>query len=237
MTESVISDIGSAVKAIKTAILKSRYVAAKAANAEMLKLYYAIGGYVSAHSRAGTWGTGAIDAISERLAKEMPGLRGFSPQSIKNMRQFYEEWSDSEIRQSVISEFDQAMPLAKIGDVEIRQPVISDLGQYDAGSFLNVGFTHHMIILHACKEIEERLYYIRHCAAEFWSARALAQHIRANDYATQGRAVNNFALTMPDDSQVNRAVQAFKGEYLLDFVNIVDGDDDSETLDEPEWMM
>ena len=38
------------VKVIKTAILKSRYIAARLANGEMLKLYFAIGGYVSTNS-------------------------------------------------------------------------------------------------------------------------------------------------------------------------------------------
>ena len=52
--------IAAAVKTIKAAILQSRYQAARLANAEMLKLYFAIGGYVSANSRAGTWGTGPL---------------------------------------------------------------------------------------------------------------------------------------------------------------------------------
>ena len=43
------------VKVIKTAILKSRYIAARLANGEMLKLYFAIGGYVSTNSRKGHW--------------------------------------------------------------------------------------------------------------------------------------------------------------------------------------
>lgn len=94
-----------------------------------------------------------------------------------------------------------------------------------------------MAIIRACKSSDERLFYIRKAASDFWSYRVLLQHIKANDYATQGKAVNNFALTMPDDKQVSRAVQAFKSEYLLDFVNIVDAADDEETLDEPEWMM
>ena len=64
------------VKVIKTAILKSRYIAARLANGEMLKLYFAIGGYVSTNSRNGHWGTGAIDVISTILQKELPGLRG-----------------------------------------------------------------------------------------------------------------------------------------------------------------
>ena len=57
-----------------------------------LSLYFGVGLYVSANSRRGTWGTGAIDAISEQLRRELPGLRGCSVQNIRNMRQFAEFW-------------------------------------------------------------------------------------------------------------------------------------------------
>ena len=59
---------------------------------EQLSLYFGIGRYVSANSREGTWGTGAIDRISDQLRRELPGLRGFSATSIKKMRTFYEFW-------------------------------------------------------------------------------------------------------------------------------------------------
>ena len=90
-------DIVKDVQAIKTAILKSRYVAARLANAEMLKLYFAIGGYVSRNSREGRWGTGAIDEISRLLQKELPGLRGFSATNMRYMRIFYEAWASPKI--------------------------------------------------------------------------------------------------------------------------------------------
>ena len=57
-----------------------------------LSLYFGVGLYVSANSRRGTWGTGAIDAISEQLRRELPGLRGFSAHNIRNMRQVAEFW-------------------------------------------------------------------------------------------------------------------------------------------------
>ena len=72
---------------------------------------------------------------------------------------------------------------------------------------------------------------------EFWNVEELKRHIQARDYAVNGKVVNNFALSLPTDKQVSKAVQSFKSEYLLDFVNIVDADDDEDTLDEPEWMM
>ena len=81
-----------AVITIKTAILRSQSRTAKFSNKEMLSLYYAIGAYVSANSRKGKWGTGAIKEISFRLREELPGLRGFSAENIKLMRKFYEAW-------------------------------------------------------------------------------------------------------------------------------------------------
>ena len=86
------ADYNIAVQTIKDAILRSQYQAAKLVNREMLSLYYGIGRYISSNSREGFWGTGAIRTISERLRKELPGLKGFSETNIKNMRLFYEEW-------------------------------------------------------------------------------------------------------------------------------------------------
>ena len=99
-------DFAEDVRVIKTAILKSRYVAARLANAEILKLYFSIGGYVSANTRQGKWGNGAIETISNALQTELPGLRGFSPTNIKNMRIFYESWAAVLNRQLPTDEFD-----------------------------------------------------------------------------------------------------------------------------------
>lgn len=81
-----------AVQQIKSAILESQLETARAANKQMLSLYYAVGKFVSENSRKGTWGKGAIDTISAQLRREMPGLRGFSATNIKYMRIFYERW-------------------------------------------------------------------------------------------------------------------------------------------------
>ena len=79
-----------AVTVIKEAILQSQYRAAKMITGEQLSLYFGIGSYVSAQSRKGVWGTSVINCISKQLRLELPGLRGFSAQNIRNMRAFYE---------------------------------------------------------------------------------------------------------------------------------------------------
>jgi len=122
-----------AVNAIKSAILKSRYLAARLANAEQLKLYFSVGGYVSANTRQGKWGTGAIEAISRSLQAELPGLRGFSEGNIKKMRIFFEEWSSVVNRSTVSNEFErpanrQALPGEILAGAN-RQSAIDDLAE------------------------------------------------------------------------------------------------------------
>ena len=87
------SDLHQAVSEIKRAIVVSQSRALRMISGEQLSLYFGIGLYVSEHSRTANWGTGSIDAISQQLQREMPGLRGFSAQSIRNMRTFAEYWS------------------------------------------------------------------------------------------------------------------------------------------------
>ncbi len=66
-----ITNYDKAEEIIKTAILQSQYDAARSVNEKQLMLYYGIGKYISLNSRKGFWGKGAIDAISERLDKEL----------------------------------------------------------------------------------------------------------------------------------------------------------------------
>ena len=231
-------DYIEAVKKIKAAILQSRYMAARLANAEQLKLYFGIGAYVSANSRKHKWGTGAIENISSRLQIELPGLRGFSARSIKYMRTFYEAWNTAGIiRQLPNAELEQGqilqLPIATIQDNTNRQSTIADLPFEDMAAFLQIGFTHHISLLERCKDMAERWYYIRRCAAEFWSVEVLKAHIKADDFRKYGVLPNNFALTLPDARQAAMAVRAFRDEYLLDYINIDDADSEQD-VDERE---
>ena len=136
-----------AVRVIKGAILRSQYRAASAANKEQLSLYYGIGCYVSKNSRESFWGKGAIETISQQLQKELPGLRGFSATNIKNMRSFYEEWSPIINRQPMADENKTLTAVSEI-DIQLLSPCESPKKEdFNVASFLELGFTHHMIIV------------------------------------------------------------------------------------------
>lgn len=215
-----------AVKIIKEAILRSQYRAAASVNKEQLSLYYGIGRYVSENSRTGFWGKGAIEQISSLLQKELPGLRGFSATSIRNMRIFYEEW-DKVLNHQPLA--DDLVLNEKLLLVEIHQPVADEFNWAD---FLSIGFSHHTEIISKAKTLEARLFYIHECATRYWSKYTLRDYLKADLYSHRGTLPNNFAQTLPDTKQALKAVCSFKDEYLLDFINVEELNEQEEDLNE-----
>lgn len=232
MNQTIISsEYLNAVKAIKQAILESRYRAARHVNKEVLALNYGIGRFISINSRSAKWGSNAIAVISSLLRQELPGVKGYSEASIKMMRTFYEEWRCLfENRQLSIDDLGNQLMLSHINDkIEIRQLVTDELSASDLACFLNVGFTNHYVILTKTKSKEERLFYIRRCATEFWKVETTKYYLSENLFKKEGTIQQtNFNKTIDNAAFKQRALQSFKDEYLLDFVNI----EDPELVDE-----
>ncbi|MDE7450495.1 MAG: PDDEXK nuclease domain-containing protein [Paramuribaculum sp.] len=228
-SQSEYPDILIAVKEIKTAIIESRYQLAKLVNKQVITLYYNIGEYISFKSRKGHWGTGAIKTLSSLLRQELPGLRGFSETSIKDMRIFFEQWqSVFENRQSVTADLYDA----SFSDREHlinRQLVTAGLTPEMKESFFNVAFTHHREILRKTSTLNERLFYIHKCATEFWQVSKLKYALNDGLYEKEKIQLTNFPHTITEEKLCRRALDAFKDNYLFDFVDL---DDDNDVLDE-----
>ena len=219
MEESIIK-YRNAVSTIKQAILQSQYRAAKLVTGEQLSLYFGIGGYVSTNSREGTWGTGAIERISEQLRRELPGLRGFSASSIKDMRAFYEYWCQYINRQplAVDLQITENKTVIDIDSFALQKwsPLAVEINREE---FLNVSFSHHIEILHKTKNIHEVLFYIHQTVLHKWDKYDLRDRLKSGLYEKQQSASNNFIQTMPVVS-ARKAIGMFKDEYLLDFINV-----------------
>ncbi len=223
MKEKLSPQYNDAVRQIKAAILQSQAKALASANQEQLALYYGIGRYISQNSRTGFWGKDAIETISRQLSTEMPGLRGFSPRNLRNMRMFYEQWK--------MFDTNLADASAKIEKVE-SMLVPSVFSEIPLHAFFNIGFSHHVMILSKTKTIEERRFYIQLCADLQLSHEALEQRIAEDAYHNQGKMPNNFISSIPDYKQAFRAIQMFKDSYLLDFINTEQLGQRDEDIDE-----
>ena len=248
-----------AVETIKTAILQGQYEAAKGVNRIQLAVYFAIGKFISLNTRKGKWGTGALEAISQQLRKELPGLRGFSATQLREMRLFYEAWIMLDPNSSVMTDelqvidnhkatnssvmtdelnANSTIAIAELQDykIDIYQAIkIPETKDFPLEDFFKLPFTHHTIIRSGVKSIDARYYYIHRAAEENLQSRVLEKLIKEDAYSHQDLMPSNFTQTLPNASLARKAVMMFKDEYLLDFINVEQiGERESIDVDERE---
>ena len=233
----------TAVEAIKTAILQSQYQAAKETTRVQLILYYGIGRYLSSKKGKKTWGTSVLETISSQLRKELPGLRGFSATSLKKMRLFYENWNFLEDSNSSVmtdelpdtrtnssDASDELTAIIPIADFKLSGINLADFPVED---FFKVPFSHHITIFSKVKNLQERYYYIHRVVEENLQVDTLEILIMQDAYKHQKEIPNNFERTISPSSLARKAVEMFKDEYLLDFINIEEiGERDAADVDE-----
>ena len=61
-------------------------------NVELIDLYWQIGEYVSRKIANDEWGKNTVQGLSSYIQLQQPNIRGFSPQNIWRMRQFFEAY-------------------------------------------------------------------------------------------------------------------------------------------------
>ena len=216
------TELANAVHIIKNAVLRSQQRALSAINQELLSLYYGIGRFVSVNTRNKNWGSGFIEALSEQIRKELPGLRGFSATNLRNMRTFYEEWKAlenniSSVRTDELNQSVSNIGLTNNNEIYLLQRI--NIPDFPTIAFLSISFTHHIAILTNAKTYEQRKFYIQYASDFKVKVDDLVGLIKNNLHKHQGELANNFKKTIPDQLQAYRTITMFKDEYLLDFIN------------------
>ena len=79
---------------VVTLIHTSRQQALRAVNTALIDLYWRIGEYLHHKIEADGWAKGTVVHLAAYIAQREPGVRGFSPQNLWRMRQFFETYRD-----------------------------------------------------------------------------------------------------------------------------------------------
>jgi len=77
-------------------IEESRQNAFRAVNRELISMYWDIGKYVSERVNSGGWGKSVVKEFAGFIQSHYVGIRGFSPQNLWRMKQFYETYRENE---------------------------------------------------------------------------------------------------------------------------------------------
>lgn len=94
--EAAINPTDVAFGEVAHMISAARQRAVRAVNTELVELYWQVGAYISRKLEAAEWGDGVVQQLADYLARQQPGLRGFTRANLFRMRQFYEAYRDDE---------------------------------------------------------------------------------------------------------------------------------------------
>lgn len=89
---------------IKQKILLAQYEAFKAANKELITLYWEIGKSIVEKQESLGWGKSVVKNLADELQKEFVGMKGFSERNLWNMRNFYIEYKEKAKMQTLSAE-------------------------------------------------------------------------------------------------------------------------------------
>lgn len=165
------------------------------------------------------YGSGFYKTISNDLKNEFPDVHSFSPTNLKYMRYFFEMYQNVKNRQR----------LADVsGNLANHQQVADDLGDE---IIFYIPWGHHMVLLDKLKgEPEKALFYVRKTLENNWSRAVLLNFLDTDLYEREGKAITNFALTLPAD-QSDLAQAITRDPYNFDFLMIRDQYDEKELKD------
>lgn len=105
--------------------------------------------------------------------------------------------------------------------------------EFNREDILSVSFSHHMEILHKTKNINEVLFYLRQTVMHQWNKYELRNALKQDIYKDGDNTLsNNFIETIPDTKQALKTIRMFKDEYILDYINAEDIDEEYDCVDE-----
>lgn len=105
------SGYGDFLREVKAQIRERQYQALRAANKELLALYWWLGEAISRRQAEQGWGKAVVETLAHDLQAEFPGRNGFSAQNLWLMRQFYNEYAAKTKLQPLVGEISWAKNL------------------------------------------------------------------------------------------------------------------------------
>ena len=196
--------------------LRSRYQlsqikAATAVNSEMLKFYWSLGRDIVAMGAENMYGSNFYGTLSRDMQSVLPDAKGFSTTNLKYMRRFYELYPN---RPQLADDLDMA------DAIENHPQLVDDSSTSPNADIFMIPWGHHRVILDRCKsDSKKALFYVHQTLANNWSRAVLLNWLDTELYERQGKAITNFALTLPAP-QSDLAQEMTRDPYNFDFLTI-----------------
>lgn len=192
---------------LKDRIRVSQLKAAVRVNTELMLVYWQLGrGIVEKQQEAG-WGDALIEQLSRDLSAAFPEMKGFSRTNLFYVRKWYLFYNrERESVPQLVGQLSQVPPLNS------EQELIPQLVGL-------IPWGHNREIVTKCSDVREALFYVSETIRHGWSRAVLQHQLESGLYRRQGKALNNFDLTLPKP-QADLANETLKNPYNFDFLSL-----------------
>ena len=224
---------------IKTRIKQTQIKAAFKVNVELIRLYWDLGAEIVEKQLNSQWGDTVIRQLSLDLKEEFPDIQGFSERNLLYAKQLYSFYNQQVIiTQQVVAQLPDnqnlivQQPVGQLpatADKILQQPV-AVLPSITQQLVAQIPWGHNLLIITKCKTIAEAAFYINKTVQNGWSRSILAHHIELNLYGREGKAITNFANTLPAP-QSDLAMQALKDPYIFGLMSLTEKHNERELED------
>lgn len=215
------------VTELKSRILAARVSAARAVNRDLILLYWDIGQAIVEKQKQFGWGESVIDRLSRDILAAFPGVAGFSPRNLRNMKQLYLTYAASGFWKQAVAKIKRAGQ-SKLS-TPIWQQAVAKFAVTDDSNptfilrqvIAEVPWGQNLLILNKMDAPSARLYYLLATARFGWSRKVLLNQIKAGAYErslVEGK-MHNFPVVLPE-CLAEQAEEALKSSYNLEFLGI-----------------
>jgi predicted nuclease of restriction endonuclease-like (RecB) superfamily len=201
------------ITSLKDKIRSAQIKAALSVNEQMIMLYWDIGKSIVEKQQEHNWGSKIVEQMAQDLKRELPDTNGFSRTNLFAMRKFYLFYAASQLVQQLGEQIQNT-------DIENNTIVQQVAGQLEKNDMLcRIPWQHHITIISKCQDTIEAQFYIQQTIQNNWSRNVLQIQIESILINRQGKAPNNFELTLPKP-QSDLAIETLKDPYKFDFLTL-----------------
>ncbi len=196
--------------------------AAVSVNAGLLVFNWNLGKDISErYSLEASYGFSFFKKLSADLKVVLPDAAGFSPRNLRYSLDFFSLYSKLNYAPQAVAHFPEGYNIEENQEklqqlVAISNPERPESLRAVLDLIMQVPWGHHIVIMTKCgNDVDKALFYVRKTIENGWSRNVLALEIDGDLYSRQGKAITNFALTMPEaDSEL--AQQLTKDPYIFE---------------------
>lgn len=197
------------LRKIKQRVLIAQQRAIYAANEEMLRMYWDIGGILQQSQDADGWGKKTLQRLAADLKNDYSEIKGFTVRNMQYMVQFF-------------NEYNQELTMIKRAVSPIAKSLISQLDEYNFTlPIKHLDWTHNLVLIKQVKDIRARYWYMVQSITNHWTTRYLQEAIKLDDYNKHGALANNFTKTLPVP-EANDVKSMLKDPYIFDMLTFTE---------------